>query len=121
MIKEIKTEKFEGLAVLVPDGAYDYRIMYHNLFGYRLPGEGNRCFTLPVGNDYQIIGKATELTEEQCQRIMPLPAISAKYGDPYQYCPAKDSFNTLLYELGCYVLGENNKPPAGTWLILQKL
>lgn len=75
---------------------------------------------LPDG-EYKILGKAKDLTEKQCQAIIPLPAITAKYGDPYQYSPAKDSLNIILYQSGCYVLGEDNKRPAGTWLILQKL
>ena len=140
MIKEIKTEKFDGLAVLVPD---DYAGSIANM-GYLIvmvtnpatlihekhfnsphaiqkqldrvnklpPFASLPAIKLPDG-EFKILGRADHLTEEQCQTIMPLPAISARYGDPYQYSPARISFTDLLItEYDCY---------TGTWLILQKL
>lgn len=80
MIKEIKTDRFEGLAVLVPDDAYAFtnELASHQI-DYIQDTEFNEgflnmssCILLKNywNHPLQIIGKATELTEEQCAEIV---------------------------------------------------
>jgi hypothetical protein len=82
MIKEIKTEKFSGKALLVPDDAYNFR--YYpidwqsdvNVIEWDIPAkktgslvETNGHYLIEDDFDYEILGRATELNEEQCEAI----------------------------------------------------
>jgi hypothetical protein len=94
MIKEIKTEKFEGLAVLVPP------------YG--------TAHVLDL-KQYKILGKAKELTEEQCADIMPKPVPLVdtdgnQTGSNYLSGSAKSDFNNLLHYIhGCYSINPYEK------------
>jgi len=126
MIKKIKTEKFEGLAVLVPDDAInfifsvDHTGKYLNwddgLFDEEGFAEGGELFlTNDSRNKFKIVGKSTELTEEQCAEIV---SIGMDYYEPayknyvaeadslfkYPFDTAKESFASLMESIGCYAV-----------------
>lgn len=169
MIKEIKTEKFEGLAVLMPElfvkaTAYmGYLIVtIHNEASYiaedqffppdklqraldrvrNIPEYKDVPYKLPDG-DYKVIGKATELTEEQCAQIVPQMKDTSY---PFEIEEYKVTFDNLLQSMECYSVnpyGDERKDVpdlgaftqmmrqkhrewqeaqanSGTWLILKK-
>jgi len=137
MIKEIKTEKFEGLAVLVPD---DYAgsmanmgylvvmvtnpatLIHEKHFNspYAIRKQLDRVSKLPdfvslpaiklPDGDYKILGKATDMTEEQCAEIVEVKKAGLfidymtekpKYHLRY-YDSAKESFASLMQVNECY-------------------
>jgi hypothetical protein len=132
MIKEIKTEKFEGLAVLVPDGFKGGVANMGYLTG-KMDNPANRihekhfnspyaiqkqldrvnklpeyvdapAIKLPEG-DYKIIGKAIELTEEQCETIAVKNPLIA-YEMNFRRC-----FNLLMRKIECYSENPLGKKP----------
>jgi len=131
-IKEIKTEKFEGLALLVPDDANGFEIQDNPVEGGKFVAmlRGNPDYAcvfspnLPYG-DFKILGESTELTEDQCAEIVDSEdgSIHQVYGMCYkEYNPgikfapyfnnAIASFTSLMRSL------EAN---TGTWLIIERL
>lgn len=115
MIKEIKTERFEGLAVLVPKGTLDNPPYITWLTP--TAGIGNQWLgwtfkhgvELPQGS-WEIIGKATELTEEQCAEIVDVAGFfDFGFGRYKSYSEndksvifAGQSFESLMKSLECY-------------------
>lgn len=118
MTKEIKTEKFEGLVVLVPDDATDFRIDYASYVVLSWSNEtGSDAFRLDNCR-YKILGKATELTEEQCADIMPgediglLGMVFKNYINPSDpFCDAKQSFKSFMHSLECYSVNPYGEKP----------
>ena len=137
-IKEIKTEKFEGLAVLVPDGTANYELKYYKYsdgkeyhsINYSFSERHTGGFLLwykdfggrknyPKEGELVLLGKATELTEEQCTEIVD-KGQSYGYYDYYSefvagltfWDKASLSFASLMRSL---------QANTGTWLILRKL
>lgn len=112
MIKEVKTEKFEGLAVLVPDDAHTFFI--HPLMcilGWT-DGNGSNFSNLEYLK-CEILGKATELTEEQCAEIInsdewPMTVKGFLYWPDFNNIDdqvtetAKEAFETLTESMECY-------------------
>lgn len=133
MIKEIKTEKFEGLAVLVPDDAknigfhksdWDMQVGDFSNVYYDINNESFEIDIVDEDHDYEIISKATELTEDQRIQIVDskinytvklyINYIQNQKGiSVYEYKNSQDSFKSLLQSAGCD-LKQN-------WLILKKL
>lgn len=128
MIKQINTYKFEGLAVLVPDDAdkicISHNAAWYNL-SYRLPGAKPMPFgwthnQLPDCK-WEILGKATELTEEQCAEIA---HIGMDYHEPayknyisesdaifkYPFGTAKESFSSFMDSIECYSINPYSDP-----------
>jgi len=89
MIKEIKTEKFKGVAVLLPDGTIKQELLYHkysdgkeyHLINYSFSEWRTGGFILwykdfggrknyPKKYELQLIGVVSVLTEEQCADIV---------------------------------------------------
>jgi hypothetical protein len=128
MIKHIKTEKFEGLAVLVPDDARNFDI--GRWAGRRLIFNQGKCevdnmktgsIELGLDSEYEILGKANELTEEQRRSI-----VSFEYDNLLFDCigelfrnylnhsdPVLDSvqaFNSLMESLECYSFNPYTHP-----------
>jgi len=115
MIKEIKTDKFEGLALLVPDNTSNYRLMDSvSLFS----GDSSIC-KLPYR--CKILGKSTELTEEQCAEIVEMFSMEKRingkktyvsYNSMGLHLTAKESFESLMQSLQCYSVNPygENKP-----------
>lgn len=141
MIKEIKTEKFEGLALLVPDNTYNHQLEYvkysdgkeYFMLNYNFGKNHIGGFVLwykdfggrkkyPKEGELFLLGKSTELTEEQCAVIV---CIGMDYYEPayknyaadndaifkYPFDTAKESFNSLMQSTGAN---------TGTWVILKK-
>jgi len=160
MVKEIKTKKFEGLAVLVPDDAGKFSIkktrkgyadQLHYYVPYTLDVVSNQRLVILQGEGYEVLGKATELTEEQCAEIVDYKTTG--YFKSYAYKnadfifnTAKESFTSLMQSLECYSVNPLNPPierlqyggeytmrqseideyeeaqaNTGTWIILRKL
>lgn len=154
MIKEIKTEKFEGLAVLVPENASDLvypKIGIVDLYFLLKNGQYESVIIPQNKNGYEIMGKATELTRQNCADIvkyigLPWNAYKDYTNNSNWFNNPIQSFKSLLYSLGCY--SENPIPVpepqgngidemdycqtwikdyeeaqgfTGTWLILKKL
>lgn len=136
MIKEIKTEKFQGLALLVPDGSHNFstavdstgKYLQFFIGQYDDDGDDLGGELKLTENPYlklKILGKATELTEEQCMLIVPenlngyreecYPDFTPSTNDlSCAYVNAKLSFASLMQSLGCYSLNPVNKPnPCG--------
>lgn len=119
-IKEIKTENFEGLAVLVPDDFKDYAGANNNELFYWTEtctqSTGDYPYSVHVPNikEYKILGKANELTEEQCETITPcvydgredvnvMGLIYECYdGSDFTCNTAKESFASLMQSIRCY-------------------
>ena len=149
MIKEIKTLKFEGLAVLIPNNKTDISAL--DLVTLICDRENYHPH-----ERVSLLGKINELTEEQCAEIMPkykLGNHNCGYHDTINrpdvlFSTAKDAFKSMLKELGCYSVNPlQSSPPTtdilfydsihdydvsvekwkeaqantGTWLILKKL
>ena len=131
MIKEIKTEKFEGLAVLVPDGFKSGVANMGYLTGkmdnpatrihekhfnspYAIQKQLDRVNKLPEyvdapaiklpEGDYKIIGKASELTEEQCKSI-------ARQNPLMPVQTLKHRFAALMHSMECYPINPLGKKP----------
>lgn len=171
MIKEIKTEKFEGLAVLVPEwyvssfanmGYLVIQVMNEKTFigedemfpPDRLERALERVSKLPEyitlpaiklpDGEYKILGKATELTEEQCAEIVSQMKDSTY---PFEVEEYKVTFENLMHSLECYSVNpcgdkssfldmkafekvdawlerakkwQDAQENTGTWLILKK-
>jgi len=124
MIKKIKTEKFEGLALLVPDDASDFSIESPDSLAF-ISGEYSdlKIEQLSDGYPWEILGKATEMTEEQCAEIVDAPMFDKYYFDymnpkfegwagGFLLSNALESFTSLMRSL------EAN---TGTWLIIERL
>jgi hypothetical protein len=141
MIKEIKTEKFEGLAVLVPNGSHNFGIAvdskgkYLQFFIGEYDEDGDDLGgELKVTDDprmkLKILGKATQLTEEQCAEIAPYECpnqwceggyIDQGYNEKWRcdYCqeeedkenPNIERFASLMQSLGCYSLNPYGEKP----------
>jgi len=127
MIKEIKTEKFEGLAVLVPDDAEDFDrecvsdedffqlnyLMINNDEESGFHGEPT-VYSIDMPCNFEIIGKSTELTEEQCADIVGLSFgvnnIYKSYEDITAVDTAKESFASLMQSIGAYSVNPYPKP-----------
>lgn len=152
MIKEIKTEKFEGLAVLVPDDAYDFT---NNLASHQIDYVQDINFNESVlkmsgcillknhwNEPIQILGKATELTEEQLELILPNTHPYRRPSHFYEILKANECYTVNPYgkDKGLYIvhhLGDaataakiilayqkkwdEAEATTGTWIILQKL
>jgi len=122
MIKEIKTEKFSGLAMLVPDDATKFSLkktkkgkpdQLHYFIPYTCDAVSNQRLVILPSEDYLFVGKATELTEEQCAEITP----NSFYGRFIDYnmlevnCgTAKESFASLMQSLQCYSVNPLSDP-----------
>jgi hypothetical protein len=131
MIKEIKTEKFEGLAVLVPDGFkggvanMNYLIGYvdnpktmihekHFNSPYAIQKQLDRVGKLPEfialpaiklpHGEYMIVGKSSELTEDQCEFI-------ARQNPLMPVQTFKQRFNALMHSMECYSINPLGKKP----------
>ncbi|SFE55466.1 hypothetical protein SAMN03003324_00876 [Pedobacter antarcticus] len=125
MIKELKTEKFEGLAVLVADGYYCAEIesvpeekFFQLNFLLDNTDEESGFFGDPVvwsielPFDCKILGKATDLTEYECAGIvqplwngfMNYLLINEPVGNYKRLVKetTKESFDSLMQSLGCY-------------------
>jgi hypothetical protein len=108
MIKEIKTEKFEGLAMLVPDSMTEECSFYPNALTYKVSGV-TVCESLPTAyhdGKWIVLGKATELTEEQCAGIMPksvrvLGSDFKQTGSTYLTETARGDFDQFLRYILC--------------------
>ena len=113
MIKQIKTSKFEGLAVLVPSDSFNYVVRQNaevsDLWYESRCGDSDvsNCIELPT-NKYLVLATSTSITEEQCADIVPQMKDS---GYPFEIEDYKVTFENLLRSIGC---------TAGTWLILKK-
>jgi hypothetical protein len=138
MIKEIKTETFEGLAVLVPDDARNFDIgrwagrrLIFNQGKYEVDNMKTGSIELSLDSEYEILGKATELTEEQCEDISPYECpnqwceggyIDQGYNEKWicDYCqeeedkesPNIERFASLLQSLGCYAVNPYGDKPS---------
>jgi hypothetical protein len=146
MIKEIKTEKFEGLAMLMPNwfvsafanmGYLVVQVQNEKTFmgedqmfpPDRLQRALDRVNKLPENitlpaiklpdGDFKILGKATQLTEEQCEEVIPDPMIRKPDNrkgfmidimDTEIYPTAKEAFSAFLDSLGCYSVNPYKKP-----------
>jgi hypothetical protein len=139
MIKEIKTEKFSGLAVLVPDETTNHELRYvkysdgKEYYSLNYQFGRNSSYThggfllwykdfggrknYPKEGELHIIGIATQLTEEQCTEIVSLfssPYLGGKkyvsYHNMNLYESAKDSFASLMQSLGCYSVNPYTHP-----------
>lgn len=120
-IKQIKTEKFEGLAVLVPDGNeywIDSKITKFIHIGHI---EGD-AYTIELPFVCHYIAESTDLTEERCTDIVDRKNWGYRHywndngfvprGFNHVYRHAKESFASLMQSL------EAN---TGTWIILKKI
>lgn len=123
-IKQINTGVAELLAILLPEGAYDFTVMYGSIFSYRISKKENRCQTLSPGN-WTPLGIDTELTEEQCREVMPLAENSSRFqrymsnesfnshiGYIDEGCDtAKEAFASLMQSNGCYSVNPYGEEP----------
>jgi len=66
-MKEIQTNGITILLVEVPEDATDFNL-HHNILLYPLGNDDVDGIRLPIGQ-YQILGKSTELSEEQMKEI----------------------------------------------------
>ena len=156
MIKEIKTEKFEGLAVLVPDGAHGYFYSVDSKGKYLTSNSGtfdndgdDEGFEIKISDDsrrtFKILGKATELTEEQLKLIIPDTFRRRRFSHFQDILEAQGCYSVNPYagifrphlstpekgNLGEIIAGViyndvkqlflEAEANTGTWLILQKL
>jgi len=127
MMKEIKTEKFEGIAVFVGNDYYDFAIKKSE---FLYPGQNVLTYKSPVIWDkYQkegwswetkcesgmeILGKSTELTEEQCANIIPslvpgnvlksigVSVLYPMFNSDRKSLNAKTAFASLMQSIGAY-------------------
>lgn len=115
MIQEIKTSKFDGFGVLVPDDAHSFEIITNVVEGGKhicfLRGnpdyECNYTANLPDAGQYKVIGIQTEMTEEQAKDIVDsfdlFGGINVGYSNYTQNEPVLDtsleSFNSLMQKL----------------------
>ena len=126
MIKIIKTEIFEGVAVLAPENAKDIRMIHHNTkLGWLIDDRLFHETLLPYCN-YLILGEANELAEEQCSEIVEATVEILDWPintdmPNVREVTSRESFKKLLYKIGCYTLDAFNKPPQGKWMILKKI
>jgi hypothetical protein len=143
MIKEIKTEKFEGLAVLVPERAHNFSTAvdskgkYLNFFiGQYYDGGDDLGGELKLTDDSsmktRILGKATELTKANLELILPdtfakrrsshfqdiLKALWCYSINPFGERPINSMFHDMRIRQRIWDRAQAN---TGTWLILQKL
>lgn len=97
MIKQIKTEKFDGVAVLVPNDAKTF-ITDYNFLIIDLCQSTQKMIHIPFGR-IEILGKATELTEVQCAGIVPQ---MKDPGYPFEIEDYKITFENMMQSLECY-------------------
>lgn len=125
-IKHIQTEKFKGIAIQLPNKVYHFKLNYHTISKmWTLYDSRNKKweFTIPTlltnkGHVmYHMIGKAHELSEEQCAEIVPLQEwchyfdYQLSRGHLQNYCDtAKESFNSYLNSIECYSTNPHIKP-----------
>jgi hypothetical protein len=112
IVKEIKTDRFKGLAVLVPNRASEFSIESPNILAFMLDNTPNDIkIDQLYGYTYEILGKATELTEDQCADITLLPMIREKDGqlgfmiscmDIEIYPTAVSAVQDFMQSLECY-------------------
>jgi len=140
MIKQIKTEKFEGLAVMVPEDANDFELSFWNyqrqmyldtksvlIFESRSDRRKqirqDRPHVILPENDYLVLGKATELTEERCAEIVPsiIPGkLMQSWGIKILYPMFNSEKKSLNASTAFSSLMEFVGATQGTWLILEK-
>jgi len=124
MIKEIKTEKFEGIAVLVPDGGYWPTLKYvkysdgkeYHMVDYYFGPNHTGGFILwykdfggrkkyPEKDGLKVIGISSDIMEEECAEIV------KDWIGYYPICySSKEIFIKKLESLGCYSVNPFPKP-----------
>lgn len=137
MIRKIKTEKFEGLAVLVPDVKMFFKI--HNeylVMGVSSEDVGGKIKKIQRGDNRgfirseliygcEILGKVEELTEDQCADIVELGEAGSFYGYNFtvykNYKNSEDkgdwffkstiSFASLMQSMECYSVNPYGERP----------
>ena len=109
MVKEIKTEKFEGLAVLVPDDTSGYAMKGKEIIFDVKHGLNKIYQELPF-ECVVVVGCYPGLSNEACSVIVTQMKDSTY---PFEVEDYKVTFENLMSSLGCDL--------NLTWLILKKL
>lgn len=116
MIKEIKTAKFSGLAVLVPDDYYELRISLKKTdhLIYRQGEFYSNWIQLPFA--CELLGKSTELREEQCYDIVEAWVIVEAW---LSYTTLSFTFKEIIpkfmHSIGCYSVNPFGEKPTETF------
>lgn len=137
MIQEIKTDKFEGLLVKVPDGSYGFRISYGSYvvlsWKHKTQGSGAYRITDNTSEKWHIIGNPFELTDELLA-ILPETYTGRRYSqwmdilksllvykeNPYQY-PIIHDFSSEKKYKEQHLKWQQTEERTGNWVLLQKL
>lgn len=145
-LQEIKTSKFDGFGVLVPEDSQHYWINENDMFlniRYSFKNsnyKGSELVAAEKANKYKIIGISSELTEEQAKEIVDETnefGINMFTDGRFSFVTALESFNSLMQSLEMYSdnpLGNNPykmdvvqsewqqaQQRTGRWLIIKKL
>lgn len=129
MIKEIKTDRFEGLAVLVPEGLISID-MYSAVSGNYISCSNSTSIKIPNGK-WHLVGNAKDFTEENAFLVVEsfikrvnIPQRHQGYMDSTQYLnyysdlkfedsfsSAIESFESLMQSMGCYSVNPYGEEP----------
>lgn len=111
-ILTLTTAKFTGIAVPVPEEAFRFWIYEadwlqeeHSVHWFMPDNTMGRLFIDDIENEYEILGKATELTEEECEEIVEEIPMDTGFWISYinsdlWYCGAYGSLTSLLQSAG---------------------
>jgi len=137
MTQEIKTDKFEGLLVKVPEGQVE--IFEYGFSSYHLCITENKDIQLPVGQ-WKLIGNPFELSDWQWKGIVPTQFTGGAYN--YSNYPHLSAGLSLLRSLQVYKENpfKNGEPSTinhevwyskqewqeaekrtGNWVLIQKI
>ena len=109
MIKQIRTEKFEGLAVLMPTTFHKIHSLHSDRIYFEYIFEGYECLDfIKIPYPCETLGKSTDITEEQCAEILEIACIEGSNLTFYNLYntgstvtfKSKESLASLLQSLG---------------------
>lgn len=114
-LQEIKTSKFDGFGVLIPEDAELIGRMDDEFWSYFSKSKGWGKF--PLKGQYKIIGIKTEITEGQAKEVVkfighPWCAYEDFLNKHNWFSTALESFNSLCQKL---------EMTDSKWLIIQKI
>lgn len=128
MIKEIKTQKFEGIAVLLPEdfkeiaGSNNNELFYWTDTCTQSMGDYPYSVHVPNVLKYDIIGFVKDITEEHAAEIVEFSTQQYTVRHYKNYCQhkigvyvyefkkAKESFQSLMQSIGCYSVNPLSDP-----------